>query len=86
MEPQELSELWKIARAYGRVQLATMADGTYHACIEFDSIEHTKLEAKSSFDCRTAEEAMRMAIVSARKIVDSIHKMARILPEPKLIT
>lgn len=82
---QDLGELFRTAREYGRVRIMTMDDGAYHACIVFDSIEHTKLEANSGFRHSSPEEAMQHAIVAARKIVDSIQKLAKTLPESKLL-
>ena len=82
---QNLGELFLIARDYGRVRIHTMDDGGYYACIEFNTIDHTSLEAKSSFHEKTPEDAVRAAIVSARKIVDSILEMTRTIPVRKLI-
>ena len=80
----DLSSLWRIARQYGRVRLFTNADGTYHACIVFSSLEHTALEALSDFKQMSPEAALTMAIRSAQAIVDSVSKIAA--PERKLLS
>jgi hypothetical protein len=74
--PETLDELWAIARQYGRVALFTNCDGTYHAKIEFNTIEHTSLEAKSDFKQGTPNAALRMAIGTARSIVQGVKELA----------
>jgi N-acetylglutamate synthase-like GNAT family acetyltransferase len=70
-----LSALFREARQYGRVRVCTMDDGKYFSYIEFNTIEHTKLEAKSRYDCLTPEEAVGKAIESAKAIVNSIRNL-----------
>ena len=73
----ELFELWEEARQYGRVRLCTTEDGLYYAFIEFNSIKHTKLQAKSSFDCKTPHEALQMSIFVAEKIVEEFSSLQK---------
>lgn len=77
-----LGELFREARQYGRVRLSTQETGCYYACIEFDTIKHTTLEAKSSFKEKTPDAALKAAIKAAQTIVDSISNIAK---ERKLI-
>ena len=69
-----LSELFKTARLYGRVYIHTCEDGDYSCSIKFNSIEHTKLEAHSGYDCKSPEEAVSKAIEKAIEIVTSLNK------------
>ena len=75
--PDDFGGLFRMARWYGRVRIMTTEKGTYHACIEFNSVAHTKLEASSTFTCTTPDDALRQAIEAAQAIVDSITGMAR---------
>lgn len=77
-----LDELWEIARQYGQVSIHTMSDGDYYASIEFHSMEHTILKAKSGSYCKTPNSALKEAIEAAEKIVESVKQ----LPERKLLT
>jgi len=70
----DLGTLFRTAREYGRVSIYTQSDGTYHCCIEFASIAHTKLEARSDFKQPSPEAAVQMAIDSAEAIVRSVSK------------
>ncbi len=81
-----LSELWKIGRQYGLVRLCTMDTGLYYACIEFATIDHTKLEASSDFKQLTPEAALTMAIKSAEAIVNSVSSLATGQSERKLLS
>ena len=69
-----LSDLWKVARQYGQVNLFTQTNGLYNATIVFDTIDHTSLEARSDYTQETPEAALSMAIGSAKAIVDSLRK------------
>jgi uncharacterized protein YqfB (UPF0267 family) len=73
---KNLGELFRDARQYGRVRVSTMNDGDYYCSIEFNTIDHVQLEAKSSFDNKTPEDAVIGAIESAEKILDGVRKMA----------
>lgn len=68
----ELGKLFRKAREFGRVRIYTTSNGLYHCTIEFNSIAHTSLEAKSGFDCVTPEIAVVDAIQTAESIVSSI--------------
>ena len=72
-----LGELFRTARQYGRVRIFTLEDGAYHCCIQFNSIKHTALEAKSDFKQPTPEDALRAAIIAAESIVDSVSSIKR---------
>jgi hypothetical protein len=85
MTIDSLNELWAIARQYGRVRLSTMRDGNYHACIEFETIAHTTLEASSGFKQETPQNALRAAIKAAEEIVASVSEINVKLPERKLL-
>lgn len=83
--PTNLSDMWRDARRYGRVNLYTNDDGTYYACIKFDSIAHTQLEARSDFKQVTPENALKMAIASAQAIVESVSKIVESTHERRLL-
>lgn len=85
MSPQTLNDLWTEARRYGRVRLGTQDSGQYYCVIEFNCIDHVHLEARSGFDCLTPEEALRLAICSARKIIGSLEEWTKKLPKRGLI-
>lgn len=74
---EHLGELFRRARGYGAVNIFTGSRGGYHCAINFNTIEHTKLEAMSRHDHDTPEEAVRVAIASAEKIVASVSHMAK---------
>jgi len=80
-----LGDLFMEARQYGLVRLSTMDDGTYHCSIKFNTIQHTALEARSTFKEATPEAAIKAAIIAAQSIVDSIQSMAAKMPERKMI-
>lgn len=67
-----LSELWRQAEQFGLVRLYTYDDGTYNCTIVFSTIKHVKLEAQSSFSCKTPEVAVQEAIEKAAEIVASL--------------
>ena len=80
----DLSKLFLEARCYGKVNIFTMSDG-YHCKIEFNTIEHTTLEAKSRFNHETPEEAVIFAIKTAKEIVTSISNMKKELDSDRLL-
>lgn len=81
-----LSELFRIARQYGQVDIFTSSStGKYSCYITFNTIEHTELIAKSGNGNETPEEAVEKAIRSAQEIVSSISKMSTAIPERKLL-
>ncbi len=67
-----LEDLLDIATQYGRVLLHQMRDGCWHCCIEFNTIEGVKLEAKSGFYTKAPRESVREAVLKAQGIVDSM--------------
>lgn len=71
---QTLEQLWTMARVYGKVTLATMDSGLYWCYIEFNTIDHVKLQAKSPSDCHTPHEALTEAIETAKLILDSLEQ------------
>lgn len=75
MNKTNLSELWAIARQYGRVSLHTSEDGQYWASITFNTIKHTELKARPDGYCDTPEAALISAIDSARNIAGDIKKI-----------
>lgn len=75
MNETNLSELWLIARRYGRVAIDTARDGSYHAQIQFNTIEHAELIARSGFRFETPEAALMSAISVACAIVNDVKKI-----------
>ena len=65
---QHLGDLFKEARAFGRIRLSTLRDGTYYAAIEFETLAGTELKAQSTFDEPTPEAAVKAAIAKAKII------------------
>ena len=80
----DLSKLFLEARRYGKVSIFTMSDG-YHCKIEFNTIDHTTLEAKSRFNHDTPEDAVIFAIETAKEIVASISNMKKELDADRLL-
>ena len=79
-----LSDLWQQARQYGRVMLATSPTGQYWCHIDFNTIKHVELTAKSGQHTDTPEAAIQAAINNAAEIVESIHTLAtHHTPPPK---
>ena len=74
---KNLGELFKKAREFGLVYIHTHSDGYYSCRIEFNSVKHTKLEAKSSFHCKTPEQAVQEALDGVKIIIDSFAKMSQ---------
>ena len=68
----ELGELFASARQYGRVNIYTATDGDYSCTIKFSTSGNIELDAKSGFDNKTVEDAVRKAIKAAEEVVDSI--------------
>ncbi len=64
----DLGKLFREAREYGRVSVSTMDSGLYHCCITFNSIDHTKLEARSRFDHNSPEQAVMAALDKAKEV------------------
>lgn len=83
---EHLGELFTIARQYGQVRIHTMENGKYHACIVFNTIKHTELQARSDFDQKTPEDAVRQAINAAQTIIDSVEQMSQSLPKRRLLS
>ena len=69
---KSLDELFAEARRYGTIDIYGMKDGTYTACITFNTIKHTELKARSGFDHSTPNLALQFAIDAARNIVNGI--------------
>jgi len=80
-----LSELFYLARNYGRVTIFTSRDGTYSCNIDFNTIEHTELSAKSGHNHKEVESAVTAAIKSAEAIVASVSTI-KVNPLTKLLT
>lgn len=69
-----LEELFAEAEKYGRVRSSQYSDGKYGCVIEFSTVQHISLEAKSSFSCSTRRQSLLQAIEKAILIVESMHK------------
>ncbi len=67
-----LEELIETAMMYGRVRIHQHKDSRWSCVIEFNTVDHIALEAKSGFDCLTAKEAVAAAIRAASKVVNSM--------------
>lgn len=70
----DLGELFYKAREYGRVNIFTSDNGTYSCNIDFNTIDHVKLEAKSGYRHLTIEDAVSSAIHKAEEIIQSLNK------------
>lgn len=70
-----LEELLTEAEKYGNVRLSGFDDqeapNCYRAVIEFNTVNHVKLQATSEFGM-TAKEALKMAIKNAVLVVESV--------------
>lgn len=69
---QELGELFRTARQYGKVTLNTMDKGTYWCYIKFSCVPGVELKAEGDSQSKTPEEAVISAIKSAQKIVSDM--------------
>ena len=67
-----VDELLEEAQKFGRVRVSQMRDGRWHSAIEFNTVDHVKLEAKSNYNHETAKDALIMAIEKAVLIVESL--------------
>ncbi len=63
-----MARLWREAAQFGSVNLYTLDSGQVFCGIKFATARTIRLEAKSSFDCTTPEQALLEAIHSARAI------------------
>lgn len=70
-----LSELFRKCREYGRVDLFTSESGFYSCTISFNTISHVELSAKSGYNThKTPEAACEAALAKAIEIVSSLEK------------
>lgn len=63
-----LDELWAEASQYGQVNIYTHDSGHVTCTIEFATIAHCTLEAKSGYTHRRPHDALMAAIENAKKI------------------
>jgi len=72
-----MRQLWDEASQYGRVTIRTQNNGLFSCTIDFNTIEHVELTARSSFKAITPEEALKEAIEKAEVILASLEKTAK---------
>jgi hypothetical protein len=72
MNKLNLSELWREAQNYGRVNIETETKGTFYASIVCDSPNHTQVKAWSGFGHETPEIAIIAVIENAKKLVERV--------------
>lgn len=66
-----LSDLWNLARCYGRVTLSTSENGKYWSVIKFNTIKHVELEARHAGYFDKPEEALYASIKIAEQVVET---------------
>ena len=75
----DLSELWREARQFGRVNIFTADNGTYSCVIRFNTIKHAELQAKSGYNHSEPELAVAAALDKAKEIVGEMTEMTKLL-------
>ena len=71
-----LDELFDEAQKFGIIHVYQHDDKTWSAKIEFSTIDHVKLEAKSGFNHKTVKIALSLALENAIIIVESMRSNA----------
>lgn len=69
-----MKKLFDKAREYGRVSIFTTRSGEYACTIEFNTIDHVELVARSG-TVSDVERALTLAIENAQKILDSLEQV-----------
>lgn len=75
LDIMNLSNLWLIARNYGRVLLRTNQNDCYFAQIVFEPSKNSSMIASSDYNQKSPEAALAMAIKEAREMSISLSNL-----------